>query len=313
MHSSVLAAAVACLRWLRVGAFLSCSPSLPVNARYKHTMDKVRMVLLRALSCAGSSDAPWIIDTVVPAVLALDWPRGFAPAAVREALLEVESWRFRPRLAISRSVLLAHLDPDSTHHLLYRDAGPSSDWERMLVTRNAFVLANLLGSSSFSESIAARAHTRSARVCDLPSSAAGHTPSQFVKQIASRNLSRGQVSEFVESGVFSLALRSKQGSLASMASALRVWGSFCNTMGCAHFPVELARAAQFACVCREPGTYKVYIAHIRSACEFLGLSVSWADAPLISRVKLGVEKSVLVVKGPKLFVGADLMVRIASA
>ena len=104
------------------------------------------MVLLRALSSAGSSDAPWIIDAVVPAVLALDWPRGFAPAAVREALLEVESWRFRPRLAISRSVLLAHLDPDSTHHLLYRDAGPSSDWERMLVTRNAFVLANLLGS-----------------------------------------------------------------------------------------------------------------------------------------------------------------------
>ena len=89
-------------------------------------------------------------------------------------------------------------------------------------------------------------------------------------------------------------------------------GGFCNIIGRPHFPVELSRAAQFACVCRGPGAYKAYIAHIRSARELLGLPVDWADAPLLARVKLGVEKSALVFKGPRLFVSAALIIRISS-
>ena len=83
-------------------------------------------------------------------------------------------------------------------------------------------------------------------------------------------------------------------------------------LGKAHFPVEAATAAQFACVCKEFGTFRVYLSHVKSACELLGVPTEWAESGVVAKAKRGILKSNFVFNGPKCSVDRDTIVRIAN-
>ena len=97
-----------------------------------------------------------------------------------------------------------------------------------------------------------------------------------------------------------------------MASALRAWGEFCESLCISHSPVDPVRASQFAAICREPGTYGQYISHLKSACEVLGWPSRWSNDPRVVRAKEGLKKASLVYKGPRLSVGIDLVCRLGT-
>ena len=80
-----------------------------------------------------------------------------------------------------------------------------------------------------------------------------------------------------------------------------------------HFPVDAGKAAQFSAVCRDPGTFVNYLAHLKSACEFLRLPTGWASDPRLKRSKDGLVKAGLAFKGPKRSVGGQMIMRVASA
>ena len=98
-----------------------------------------------------------------------------------------------------------------------------------------------------------------------------------------------------------------------MSSALRTWSEFCTVCDIPNFPVTATWAARFASICRDPGTYRAYLAHLRSACEFFGLPTLWADSPEVARAKVGLDKQALVHKGPPLSVPEWAILGIASA
>ena len=89
-------------------------------------------------------------------------------------------------------------------------------------------------------------------------------------------------------------------------------GGFCDLVKAPHFPVSPLRASQFAVICRDPGTYRCYLSHVNSACEFLGVSSEWARDPSVRRAKEGLEKLNLVYKCPKPAVSAALLLRLAN-
>ena len=97
-----------------------------------------------------------------------------------------------------------------------------------------------------------------------------------------------------------------------MASALSVWARFCEQASAPHFPVTAERAVSFAGIFRDPGTYRAYLSHVRSACEFLGFPVEWASSPKVTRAKCGLLKQALVHKGPRLAVDGNMISRIAG-
>ena len=97
-----------------------------------------------------------------------------------------------------------------------------------------------------------------------------------------------------------------------MAAALNALGCFCDFLRVCHFPVCPARAVQFAAICREGSTYKMYLAHLKSACEFLGKPTLWASGPRVQRAKVGLLKAGLLFKGPKHAVSGELIARVAD-
>ena len=126
-------------------------------------------------------------------------------------------------------------------------------------------------------------------------------------------MSSSRLRAYLSSHSVLLKLRSKQGCLRSVSSALRAWGKFCDLVGGSHFPVEVGRVVLFAGVCREPGTFTNYVGHLKSSCELLGLSTEWSVDPQISRAKDGLLKAGLAFKGPRLAIGRDVICRLASA
>ena len=83
-------------------------------------------------------------------------------------------------------------------------------------------------------------------------------------------------------------------------------------MGAPHFPILPLRAVQFAAICREEGTYRAYLSHIKSARELISRPIDWAEHSTVKRAKEGLAKSALIFKGPRLSVSSGLIVRIAS-
>ena len=71
------------------------------------------------------------------------------------------------------------------------------------------------------------------------------------------------------------------------------------------------RAAQFAGVCREPGTYTQYISHLKVACDLIKSPTGWYDDAKVSRMRDGIKKSALIFKGPKMAVSFDFAVNMA--
>ena len=96
-----------------------------------------------------------------------------------------------------------------------------------------------------------------------------------------------------------------------MASALRAWGKFCDMLGEDHFPVAPTRAAQFAGVCRDEGTYSQYISHIKAACDHVKSPTQWFEDAKVKRMRDGIKKSALVFKGPKLAASVEFLKKIA--
>ena len=60
-------------------------------------------------------------------------------------------------------------------------------------------------------------------------------------------------------------------------------------------------------------TFVNYLAHLKSACEFLRLPTGWASDPRLKRAKDGLVKAGLAFKGPKRSVGGQMIMRVASA
>ena len=84
-------------------------------------------------------------------------------------------------------------------------------------------------------------------------------------------------------------------------------GGFCDLLGERRFPVVPARAAQFAAVCREAGTYAQYLSHVKAACDLINSPTSWYEDAKINRMREGIKKSALVFKGPKLAVSTGFV------
>ena len=137
-----------------------------------------------------------------------------------------------------------------------------------------------------------------AREARLPQNSADLTPSQFIAVCKKRRVAPALLGEYLEASAFLIGLYSKHKSCKPMASALRAWGGFCDLIEEPHFPVRPEVVVKFAVVCRDPGTFKCYVSHVKSVCEFLGIGTEWAFDPLVKRAKLGLKKMGLVYKPP---------------
>ena len=152
-----------------------------------------------------------------------------------------------------------------------------------------------------------------AKEARLPESSASLTPSQFISACKKRRVQGPVLEEYLEASALMIGLHSKWKSSKPMASALRAWGGFCDLTHTPHFPVRPERVVQFAAICRDAGTFRCYLSHVKSICEFMGMCTAWAEDPLVRRAKQGLKKLALVYKPPPLAIGAGLLIRLASA
>ena len=97
---------------------------------------------------------------------------------------------------------------------------------------------------------------------------------------------------YFATGAVVRSLASKKKSLGAMASALRAWGHFCDEAEIPHW------VWKFASVCRDYGTYRSYVGHLVSACEFLSLPSDWASGAQIKRAKEVLKRMALSQKRP---------------
>ena len=144
----------------------------------------------------------------------------------------------------------------------------------------------------------------------LPLCPKEYKPSEHI-QVIRRGATSSALHRYVSLGRQVLLLQSNKGSLKPMASALRAWGSFCDALGAAHFPISGEVTSRFAIIYREPGALVQYVSHLRSACLVLGHPVDWHADHRIKKVTDGIQKSGLVFKTPRLGVAREMMARLA--
>ena len=265
--------------------------------------------LLKAVVLADrSGDAEWVVRCGVPALREVGVGVSLPVELKREAWLMVVSWASRPRLFNSSEYVLrfiSHKGPNPS-----RSDACNAVWASCLRTRSAFELADFIGAKTVEESLADQYFECLVRTAGFPINSANFTPSSFVSMLNRSHSPNAGL--YLEASAFMLALRAKQSSLMSLASALRAWAKFCDFLKAPHLPVCTDAAIKFCAIFRESGTFGAYLAHLKSACELLQLPVDWASAPSLGRAKKGLAKASLACEGPRLAVlGADIL-RLAS-
>ena len=179
-------------------------------------------------------------------------------------------------------------------------------------TNSAFRLAQFLAGGETSGLSAADEHAVIAGRIGLPADPRGSTPRDFLNLVKRQRATGPPFRSYLATGAVVRALPSKKKSLGSMASALRAWGAFCNEAEIPHFPVFPDWAAKFASVCRDYGTYRNYMAHLASACEFLSVPSEWAGSAQVRRAKEGLKRLALSKKRPVEGVSLGVISSIAS-
>ena len=138
-----------------------------------------------------------------------------------------------------------------------------------------------------------------AQTCALPTSATGLTPTAFLFVHSEGQCATVLLQRYLSASALARSLASEGASLRLMASALRCWAPFCDLRCVQHFSVLRREAAEFAAIFRDTGTYRAYLAHLRSASEFVRLPTGWALLPEVTRAKGGLLKQALVHKKPQ--------------
>ena len=179
-------------------------------------------------------------------------------------------------------------------------------------TVSAFGLADRLSVDKFDDSWYARRLAALASNFALPVSPALYEPAKFIKICKDRNLPPRAVDEFFAASRECVLLRSRQGFLRCIASGLRAWGKFCVLLGEAHFPVNPSRVVQFACVCRDAGTFGQYLSHIKLGCELTLHPTDWWGDHRLRRARDGIKKGSFVFKGPKLGVSGEMLLALVA-
>ena len=107
-------------------------------------------------------------------------------------------------------------------------------------------------------------------------------------------------------------LSSIRGSLRPVASGLRSWGAFCDSIAAPHFPVTAVLASLYGICHRAGSTYALYLGHVKKACVLLGHDTSWFREEQVRSVVNGVVKSSLRFKKPREALSAADLRRICT-
>ena len=245
----------------------------------------------------------WILEVAIPAVRDIDWLEDGVPCSARSELVgEILTWSNLPELQGHVDELLRALDPHFTPPI--HGAG-RTEWQTIQDSSNAFELARFLKRFEASEA------PYTPGMVDLPE-IRNCTPRKCLSECIRTGVTGARLNQALSANPLLHIFRPKKSSLKPMVAALNAWGGFCEVLNVQHFPVCVLRAAQFASVCRESSTYVAYLAHLKSACDFLGVPSDWADDARLHRAKLGLKKACLVFKGPKHAVSGELICRIAD-
>ena len=98
-------------------------------------------------------------------------------------------------------------------------------------------------------------------------------------------LPKEEAREHLHAGVASLKLQTRKGSLRSVASGLRLWHVFATTLlGYSEHaslpPKSETDVCLFVSIFRNPGTARNYVGHVKWACLYLALPLTWHGSEL---------------------------------
>ena len=256
---------------------------------------------------AREADCQWLVSVAFPVLRKYQW----GSHIVCDELIATLSAFRKLKMPHITDWATPILDPSGA--LTPAPAPPSpTTWDLVKESWGARLLASFLHECSKTRSGTEAVHRAVADSSGLPPNPSQYTPSGFLSLVSTRAVSPGVFRNYITSSSLARTLDSKLASLPSMVSALRLWAKFCSACDIPHFPITPCWAARFAGVCREVGTYRSYLGHLRSACEFFGISHAWADSAEVRRAKVGLEKQALVYKGPRQAVPATAMARISA-
>ena len=114
-------------------------------------------------------------------------------------------------------------------------------------------------------------------------------PAAKIAQLRRRNLPQQKLTRFITERSQLNLLKQIKGSLPSIASAIRCYTSFCELINVRPFPPTEETVIQWSCVFNDTATYRNYIGHLRSACFFYRLEVSWLT-PAVRHIARGLAK-----------------------
>ena len=118
------------------------------------------------------------------------------------------------------------------------------------------------------------------------------TPGQILYRMESANCGVKVREELAKANVQFLLLASFGASLINAASGLRSWGRFCDTQNWSHFPIQEYRIIQYVAQSfTNAQTAIKYLAHIRKACTFLGISSEWRKDTQLKMIINGISKA----------------------
>ena len=118
------------------------------------------------------------------------------------------------------------------------------------------------------------------------------TPGQILYRMESANCGVKVREELAKANVQFLFLASFGASLINAASGLRSWGRFCDTQNWSHFPIQEYRIIQYVAQSfTNAQTAFKYLAHIRKACTFLGISSEWRKDIQLKMIINGISKA----------------------
>ena len=239
-----------------------------------------------ACSHAEGWHSVWLFGNVLPYIREIDFRPLIGTEEWLLAVRAVSEWQCYDVLStLKDEVSVAIGAPDQRKSPI--GGVTQCGWEEVVQTNSAFVFAQFLTGKEASGLSASEEHAVNAERIGLPADPRGSTPRDFLNLVKKKRATGPDFRNYLATGAIVRALASKKKSLGAMASALRAWGHFCDEAEIPHFPVFPEWAGKFASVCRDYGTYRSYVGHLVSACEFLSLPSGWASGVQIKRAKEG--------------------------
>ena len=176
---------------------------------------------------------------------------------------------------------------------------------------NAFLLADLISADSVKNTELAERFALINKQFDLSEGSSSLGPAAKIRKIALASDDSKRIADLCSKGSQLNTLLQVNYSLKAVASGLRRWGMFCESLREPHFPPTAKRVSQWSFMFPPGKTFGLYVAHLLKACQLLGISDQWCSHEVRGIIK-GLKNAKVPSMAPKSAISPAILAAIVK-